>query len=88
MQIFNMDETGVSVVHKPGKVVAEVGRKNHTVVTCISASGFMLPPCLIYPRKRVHSFREFQRWSYTAAIIKHGSMREWLKILLHIHVEQ
>ena len=71
MQIFNIDETGVSVVHKPGKVVAEVGRrvwsitsaergKNHTVVTCISASGFVLPPCLIYPRKRVvpENFRD------------------------------
>ena len=58
MQIFNIDETGVSVVHKLGKVVAEVGQrvwsltsvergKTHTVVTCISASGFVLPPCLI-----------------------------------------
>ena len=25
MQIFNADETGISVVHKPGKVVAEIG---------------------------------------------------------------
>ena len=71
MQIFNIDETGVSVVHKVGKVVAEVGRrvwsitsgergKTHTVVTCLSASGFVLPPCLIYPRKKAVSenFRE------------------------------
>ena len=71
MQIFNIDETGVSVVHKVGKVVAEVGRKvwsitsgergkTHTVVTCISASGFVLPPCLIYPRKKAvpENFRE------------------------------
>ena len=42
----------MSVVHKLGKVVAEQKRKNHTVITCISASGFVLPPCLIYPRKR------------------------------------
>ena len=28
LQIFNVDETGVSVVHKPGKVVTEVGYKN------------------------------------------------------------
>ena len=28
MQIFNVDETGVSVVHKPGKVITELGRKN------------------------------------------------------------
>ena len=51
MQIYNCDETGISVVHKPGKVVAEMGRhkvysitsaergKTHTVLTCVSAAG-------------------------------------------------
>ena len=71
MQILNINETGVSVVHKVGKDVAEVGRrvwsitsgergKTHTVVTCISASRFVLPPCLIYPRKKAvpENFRE------------------------------
>ena len=71
IQIFNVDKTGVSVVHKVGKIVAEVGQrvwsltsgergKNHTVITCISASGFVLPPCLIYPRKKAvpESFRD------------------------------
>jgi hypothetical protein len=65
MQIFNVDETGISVVHKPGKVLTELGRRNvwevtsaergktHTVVTCVSASGFSVPPMLIYPRKRL-----------------------------------
>ena len=65
MQIFNVDETGISIVHKPGKVVTELGRKNvwsvtsvekgktHTVITCMSASGFPLPPMMIYPRKRM-----------------------------------
>ncbi len=64
MQIFNSDETGVSIVRKPGKVVTELGRHNvysitsaergktHTILTCVSASGFVLPPCLIYPRKK------------------------------------
>ena len=28
MQIFNADETGVGIVHKPGKVVTEIGRRN------------------------------------------------------------
>ena len=28
MQIVNIDETGISIVHKPGKVITEVGRKN------------------------------------------------------------
>ena len=29
MQVYNADESGVGVVHKPGKVVAEVGRRNY-----------------------------------------------------------
>ena len=65
MNIFNMDETGVSVVHKGEKVVTEMGRKNvwaltsgekgktHTILTCVSASGFVLAPFLIYPRQRI-----------------------------------
>ena len=49
MQIYNSDETGVTIVFKPGKVVAEMGcrkvytvsaaekgRNAHSVVLCIS----------------------------------------------------
>ena len=58
MQVFNTDETGVSIVHKPGKVIAELGRhyvysvtsaekgKTHTIISCV------LSPCMVYPRKR------------------------------------
>ena len=65
MQIFNADETGVTVVHKPGKVVAEMGKKvvwalssaekgkTHTLMVCASASGFVSPPTIIYPRKHI-----------------------------------
>lgn len=65
MQIFNADETGISIVHKPGKVISELGKrvvwavtsaekgKTHTVMVCVSASGFVLPPMIIYPRKRI-----------------------------------
>ena len=47
MQIFNMDKTGLSIVHKPGRVVEELDRcnvwsitsaeegKNHTILTCV-----------------------------------------------------
>ena len=63
MQIFNADETGVSIVHKPGKVVAELGQQNvyavtaaehgktHTILSCVSASGYALPP-MVYSRKK------------------------------------
>lgn len=65
MQVYNADETGVTIVHKPGKVIAELGRHNvysvtsaergktHTILSCVSASGFVLPPCMIFPRKRI-----------------------------------
>ena len=33
MQIYNMDETGISIVHKPGRVIAEYGRRNVWAVT-------------------------------------------------------
>ena len=63
-QIFNADETGVTVVHKPSKVIAQIGRRNvpsltsadkgktHTLLACVSASGQVLPPFMVYPRKR------------------------------------
>ena len=71
MQIYNMDECGITVVHYPGKVMTEVGRKNvwsistaekgktHTLLCCVSASGQALPPSMIYPRK-------LQRPSYSS----------------------
>ena len=64
MQIFNADETGVPVVHRPGKVIAELGHHNvytitsaergktHTVLSCVSASALALSPCLIFEKGR------------------------------------
>ena len=55
----------MSIVHKGGKVITEIGRKNvwaissgekgknHTIISCVSVSGSALPPFLIYPRKRI-----------------------------------
>ena len=65
MNIFNVDESGMTVCHKPGKVVAQRGKHSVggltsaekgntiTVVCCQSAGGFYVPPMLIYPRARV-----------------------------------
>ena len=72
MQVYKADETGVTIVHKPGKVLAQLGRrhvysiasaekgKTHTVVSCVSASGMVLPPMMIYPRKQSvpHNFQQ------------------------------
>ena len=65
MQVFNADETGVNIVHKPGKVVAKLGchnvysltsaerGKNHTILSCVSAAGYALPPswCIYVKRQ-------------------------------------
>lgn len=64
-RIHNMDETGISTVQKPGKILAPRGQKqvggvtswergkNITVVCAMSASGIYTPPMFIYPRKRM-----------------------------------
>ena len=61
MQIFNCDEMGVTVVFKPNEVIAELGKRNvyalsaaerektHAILSCVSATGFIVPPMMIYP---------------------------------------
>lgn len=63
-QIFNMDESGVTVVHRPGKVISRRGQKQigkvtsgekgqtTTVICAVNAAGFYVPPMLIFKRKR------------------------------------
>lgn len=53
MQIYNANETGISIVHKQGKVVAELGHcnympergKTHTVLSRVSVSGHITYYC-------------------------------------------
>lgn len=63
--VFNMDETGMPFNPKGLKVVAEKGVKNVssissdkktqiTVVGCISAAGFAIPPMVVWDRKTLH----------------------------------
>lgn len=65
--IWNVDETGISAVTDPGKIVAEKGQqrvgsitsgergKTVTAVCAVNATGVYVPPMLIYPRQR-HSY--------------------------------
>lgn len=62
MSIYNMDETGNSTVHVPGRVIAVKGEKqvgsatsgergiNVTMIACINAVGNSIPPMFIFPR--------------------------------------
>ncbi|CAH2098160.1 unnamed protein product [Euphydryas editha] len=62
--IFNVDETGITSVQDPGKVITENGQKcvgsitsgergtTVTAVCAVSATGNYIPPMFIYPRQR------------------------------------
>ena len=64
-QIFNMDESGFSTVHKPGEIVGRRGKKavhsktsgergeNILVVCCASAQGQAMPPMIIFKGERI-----------------------------------
>lgn len=58
-QIFNCDESGFPLDHKPGKVISLKGHKSLnvttsgekaqvTVLACSNASGYVMPPMVIY----------------------------------------
>ena len=65
MSIYNMDESGLTTVQKPMKVVSKKGKRqvgsitsaergsNTTVVCCVSAAGRYVPPMVIFKRKRM-----------------------------------
>lgn len=60
--IYNLDETGISTVHNPRKVLApkkikQLGKftsgergVNNTLIACINAVGNSVPPLIIFPR--------------------------------------
>ena len=64
--LYNMDETGISCVQKPGKIIASKGTKQVgrvtsaergkivTVVCAVNAIGNYVPPLFIFSRKRMH----------------------------------
>lgn len=63
--IYNADESGYTCVHKPGKILAQKGKrcvgaitsgekgKTVTVLACVSAVGHYVPPMIIFPRVRL-----------------------------------
>lgn len=64
-RIFNADESGFSVCHSPGKVIARKGKRSVGAVTslekgktitalcCMNATGMFVPPMFIFPRVRM-----------------------------------
>lgn len=69
-QIFNCDESGFPLDHEGGKLIAAKGCKHFwafssstrdhiSVLACVNAAGFAMPPLIVYDRKNLkHSFTE------------------------------
>jgi hypothetical protein len=65
-RIWNVDESGLTSVHKPPKIMAikgmkQVGKltsgergKTITVICCFNAAGTYVPPTMIFPRKNMN----------------------------------
>ena len=69
--MWNMDETGLQLEHKPGKVVARKGtkylhsttsgnRETITVIAAVNAAGICIPPHCIVKGKTHRSLQSFQ----------------------------
>lgn len=68
--IYNVDESGISTVQKPAKILAGKGQKqvggvtswergkNITVICAMSASGGYIPPLFVHPRARMSPLLE------------------------------
>ena len=65
MQIFNADESGITCVHKPGKILTQMGKRavfskvsaergtSTTILVAGSAAGLVVPPMMIFKGKRL-----------------------------------
>ena len=64
-QIFNRDETGMPLMHKPPRFIADVGQKHPYTITgsdssqinvlaCANAAGYCIPPMVIFDRKTLN----------------------------------
>ena len=63
--IYNVDESGITTVQKPGKIIDRRAKKQvgsltsaerrftTAVVCCVSAAGNYIPPMMIYKRRRL-----------------------------------
>ena len=102
-RIFNCDESGFPLDHKPAKVISQRGLKDLGVATsgdkaqltllaCVSAAGYVLPPLIIFDRKRLkaeHTEGEIPGTLY--GLSKNGWIdseifEEWFERLFLTHI--
>ena len=87
--IYNLDETGLTTVHQPPKVIAQKGAKQvgqvvsqergELITLCgiVSAAGTCLPPVMIFPRKK-DNFNFARDTSPGTLALTHSSGSGWM----------
>ena len=53
-RIFNLDETGMPLQHRPGKRIAMKGQKHVNVITSGNKTNYAIPPMVIFNRKNLN----------------------------------
>ncbi|MCG8044800.1 MAG: hypothetical protein N0E48_03810, partial [Candidatus Thiodiazotropha endolucinida] len=90
-KIWNMDETGLSLTHRPPKVIAKKGSKTvHskvstsreliTVIACGNADGSVIPPHVIIPGKTKRSLNSYDIQNAPAGTNISVSDSGWTKV--------
>ena len=93
--VYNLDESGITMVQSVPKVIAEKGTKKvgHitaqergtlvTVCCCANASGQALPPAMIFPRV---NFKDYMREGAPASTLGLATATGWMNAELFLQV--
>ena len=86
--IYNIDETGATTVHRPDRIVASKGTKQVgaltsaergtlvTVAVVVSASGTLVPPMFVFPRVK---FRDYFIANGSYGCVGSANPSGWIK---------
>lgn len=93
--IFNVDESGITTVQKPGRVFGKIGKRQigsltsgergftTTVVCSMTAGGNYVPPMIIFRRKRIIESLEASKWIMNqAGWTRNSSSSGWRTLYL------
>ena len=94
-KIWNIDETNVSLTHKPSKVLAECGQRNVpgrvgncrdgvTVLACINAAGSDVPPLVIVKGLTEKSLRSYNTTAGPSGAKYTFQKKAWMEDILGV----
>ncbi|CAC5361357.1 unnamed protein product [Mytilus coruscus] len=98
-EVWNMDETGLSLEHRPSKVLAAEGirsvpgktgnsRECVTILPCINAAGEKMPPLVIVKGKTERSLRSFNTHEGPPGSNGPSKKKAWMNDLIGIECSE